>query len=112
MTALDARLRGPTLVIERQREGQDLILVVRGEIDMASADRFEAALTDALAGDCSRILIDLADLEFMDSTGLRTLIQGQRQAASRGLPVILRHVPHQATRLFELTGLARAFVSE
>ncbi|MBV8430861.1 MAG: hypothetical protein JO244_06855, partial [Solirubrobacterales bacterium] len=45
MTALDARLRGPALIIERQREGQDVILVVRGEIDMASADRFEAALT-------------------------------------------------------------------
>jgi anti-anti-sigma factor len=112
MVAPDDLLTPPALAIERRRQGEDAILAVRGEVDPASADHFEAAITDAATGGCSRIVIDLSDLEFMDSTGLRALLRGQQHAVSQGVRVVLRNVPRHATRLFELSGVTRAFTTD
>jgi anti-anti-sigma factor len=58
-----------------------LRIVVRGELDLASSERLEAALL--AAGDHST-LVDLRGLTFMDSTGVRTLLQANEDAASAG----------------------------
>ena len=58
-----------------------LRIVVRGELDLASAERFEAAL---LAATERSILVDLRGLTFMDSTGVRTLLQVTEDARREG----------------------------
>jgi anti-anti-sigma factor len=101
------------LVIERQDDGQGVILGLHGEIDIASAPELENALAGPLAvpGE-ARIVIDLAAVEFIDSTGLATLIEAQARADGNGCSLILRHVPPQAKRLLEITRLAGSFVTE
>ena len=47
---------------------------LRGELDMASAVTFENAFTPVVR-DCSRLVLDLEDLAFIDSSGLRALVQ-------------------------------------
>jgi anti-anti-sigma factor len=58
-----------------------LRIVVRGELDLASSERLEAALL--AAGDHST-LVDLRGLTFMDSTGVRTLLQATEDASREG----------------------------
>ena len=58
-----------------------LRIVVRGELDLASAERLEAALTAATE---HSILVDLRGLTFMDSTGVRTLLQATEEAGREG----------------------------
>jgi anti-sigma B factor antagonist len=84
--------------------------VLRGEIDLASAPQLEHALFDAMSR-ASRIVIDLAAVEFIDSIGVATLVHGQRHANANGHSLMLRQIPPQARRLFELVGVAGAFVS-
>ena len=55
--------------------GDELWVLPRGDLDIAGAPELEEALSLALASDAKAIVIDLRGLEFVDSTGLRALIQ-------------------------------------
>jgi anti-anti-sigma factor len=54
--------------------GDELWVLPRGDLDIAGAPELEETLSLALASD-AEIVIDLRGLEFVDSTGLRTLVQ-------------------------------------
>jgi len=77
---------------------------LRGELDMASAVTFGNALTPVVQ-DCSRLVLDLEDLAFIDSSGLRALVQlSERMNGSA--PLVLSNVPHGVQRLLDIVGLA------
>lgn len=82
-----------------------MTLLVRGEIDLASAHGLERELRKAPSS-ARRIVVDLGGLEFIDSTGVHVLIDAQQRAENSGHELVLIHVPAQAQRLFTLTGLA------
>jgi anti-sigma B factor antagonist len=58
-----------------------LRILVRGELDLASAGQLEAALEDPGDG---AVVVDLRGLTFMDSTGVRTLLQATEDAGREG----------------------------
>jgi anti-sigma B factor antagonist len=99
------------LAIECHQDAQSVVLVLRGEIDLASAPQLEHALVDAVSR-ASRIVIDLAAVEFIDSIGVATLFHAQRHADANGHALILRQIPPRARQLFDLTGVAGAFVTD
>jgi anti-anti-sigma factor len=55
--------------------GEELWVLPRGDLDIAASTELEETLSLALASDAKAIVIDLRGLEFLDSTGLRTLVQ-------------------------------------
>jgi anti-sigma B factor antagonist len=59
--------------IRREDHGATLILVARGEIDLATVRHLQDALERA-ADDGGRFWLDLSEVEFMDSTGLTALV--------------------------------------
>ena len=93
------------LKLERRYEDDTLILIVRGEIDIASAPALEHDLRLAEASGPRRIVIDLAALEFVDATGLQVLVQAQERADFNGHRLVLSHVPAPARRLLRITGV-------
>ncbi|HEX3591497.1 MAG TPA: anti-sigma factor antagonist [Pseudonocardiaceae bacterium] len=61
--------------------GDALVVAVSGEVDGLTAPRLRAALRDAFDRLSGRILVlDLADVEFLGSAGLRTLLDSAREA--------------------------------
>jgi anti-sigma B factor antagonist len=58
--------------------GDELWVLPRGDLDIAGAPELEETLSLALASDARAIVIDLRGLEFVDSTGLRALVQAQQ----------------------------------
>ena len=58
--------------------GDELWVLPRGDLDIGSAPELEEALRLALASDASAIVVDLRGLELLDSTGLRALLEAQR----------------------------------
>lgn len=112
MTTPRANVAANLLAIDSHQNAESTVLVLRGEIDLASAPQLEQALTDAARAGPPSIVIDLAHLEFIDCAGLGALIHGQEDADSNGHSLTLRHIPPQAERLFKMTGAADAFVSE
>ena len=78
-------------------------LVVSGELDLASAEELEAHLKQLEAPEPDVLVLDLRELEFMDSTGLRTVIAADARAKDRGGRLIVVRAPEEVDRVFRLT---------
>ena len=67
------------------RDGSTHLIHVKGEIHVSTAPEFAARLDEAIAGDDSAVVLDLTEVEFIDSTGLTVLLNGpaQRDAPRR-----------------------------
>ena len=65
--------------------GDDAYVIrVQGELDLASCPKLDCALMDAEQSRASRIVVDLEELTFIDSSGLRALLTASRRSASNG----------------------------
>jgi len=81
---------------------------VTGDIDISSS----GALSEAFSGDRrttedGRVVVDVEEVTFIDSSGLQVLIDLSSQVAPGG--VTLRSAPRNVRRLLELTGLSTTF---
>lgn len=84
--------------------GGDGALSVVGEIDAHSAPDFAARLRE-LDGSSDR-RIDMSGVEFMDSSGLRVLIEAHQAAEEAGARLILVSPGRVVSRIIEVSGLA------
>ena len=89
-------------------DGPVPVLRVRGELDLSTAGRL-ARTVQAVGGvrRHTRVVIDLTELDFCDSTGLRALMSAVREVEYLGGKAALAVTPHgPLDRLLELTGLS------
>ena len=101
---------GHDFVAESSSDRGVRVIALRGELDLASAPTLERELDAALATTDEAIVVDLCELQFMDSTGLRTLIAGQLSASDRRRPfAVARCADSCIARVFEVAGADRAF---
>jgi anti-anti-sigma factor len=91
-----------SLVVRSEREDGVHIIELIGELDLDGAPRLEEELRAAEAGDAISIVVDLGQLEFIDSTGLRLLVMAADRAGSR---FSLLRGPKQVHRVFEITDM-------
>lgn len=84
------------------------VVALRGELDLADAVAVAAALT-AVAAREPGIIVDLAGLEFIDSSGVAALARGRRQARQAGGDLLLAAPQQKVTRVLAITRLADAF---
>lgn len=104
---------GETLINAWYRPDGGVVVEVRGELDIASADRLRQVLQD-LAGRLrpTSITVDLLHVTFIDSTGIGALASGSSAAQVHGIPFTTRHPsPLVASRL-RTTGLYEALTGE
>jgi anti-sigma B factor antagonist len=90
--------------IEERRAGDTVVLTLRGELDLASIELVEARLGELRAAG-EPALLDLDELDFMDSSGLRLVLNAAEASDASGWPFSLTHGPEQVQRLFESTGV-------
>ncbi len=88
----------------------DGAIVVHGDIDIAGGPVLEAAIVRP--EQTFPIVIDLEDVFFIDSSGLRSLLGASRKAKASDSHVALRSVGPEVTRLLEITGTTGQFVIE
>ena len=80
------------------------VVALSGELDMRAVGELEAALT--AAGTDARVCLDLTALEFIDSTGLATVIRGhQALTDGGGAFAVVCNEAGAVRRTFETTGL-------
>jgi anti-sigma B factor antagonist len=90
------------LKLDVARTGYLSVVSARGEIDIATAGRAEAAL-DAARG-ATVLVLDLRGVEFIDTSGLRLIIQERRRAEADGYRFAVVRGPHNVQRLLEIAG--------
>jgi anti-anti-sigma factor len=91
--------------VEVRREGPAAVIVISGELDLASGPRLEEQLT-ALDSEVRLVVVDLRRLEFMDSTGLSILVRAHQRLSEHGCEFSLVRGSPQVQRLLDLTGVA------
>jgi anti-sigma B factor antagonist len=77
-------------------------VAVTGEVDASNADRLRLAILAAAAQPGVQLEVDLAEVGFMDSSGLRAIADAARELERSGSSLVLCHVPRQVLRLLEL----------
>ncbi len=90
------------------RGGGRVVAVLRGELDVVSAASVAARLAVIASPDCE-VIVDLAGLEFMDSSGLAALVRARRHARHAGGELLLAAPQQQVLRLLTITRLVDAF---
>ncbi|MCU1360234.1 MAG: anti-sigma-factor antagonist [Ilumatobacteraceae bacterium] len=85
-----------------QHEGS-AIVTVRGEIDLPSMEMFAASVDEAIAAS-SHVVLDMSEVTFLDSTGLRVIVAAVLRV-SEGGSLTVRDASPAVTRVLQLSGI-------
>jgi anti-sigma B factor antagonist len=95
---------GEALTIEVRRERDHAIVAAAGEIDIATVAELRERLFE-LADSGQSIVVDLSQVNFVDSTGLGALVGAAKRAAAHGATLHVVGARPQIRQLFRVTGL-------
>jgi anti-sigma B factor antagonist len=88
-----------------------VVVDVRGELDIESADRLRRILSDTARLHPPRIVVDLLHVTFIDSTGLSALMAGRSAAQTVGVAYSVRHPSGFVATQLRQTGLYEALLT-
>jgi anti-anti-sigma factor len=91
------------LQIAVRHEGDLCVLHLDGELDLASAPLFQEELDSQGVRACTRLVLDMRDLRFIDSTGLRIIFSAHAHALERGQEFAVTRGSEQVQRLLTIT---------
>lgn len=91
--------------VDVHEEGGATVLAVTGELDLRTSPELEERLTRAFDGGAELVILDLRQIEFMDSTGLRVLLSAHQRAHETGRRFALVRGADQVERVLTLTGV-------
>lgn len=85
------------------------VVAVAGEIDLFTAPELKATLAEVVESGRSRIVVDLTETTFLDSTALGVLIGAVKRLRSRNGVLTIVNVDQNIAKTFEITGLDQIF---
>lgn len=86
------------------RDGR-AIVAAEGQVDLATAPRLAEALTQAHGDDVTEVVVDLTGVDFLDSVGVRVLVEVARDAAQLDVSLTVRGARGWVARVLEITGV-------
>jgi anti-anti-sigma factor len=87
----------------RTRPGLQTVIALRGDFDLASAPIFQTALDEIDFSSVTRVILDLAELAFIDGIGLRGVLRLHERCQAQSVALTIRPGPRAVQRVFELT---------
>jgi anti-sigma B factor antagonist len=90
-------------------DGDRVVVSLSGDLDLASAPELEVRLLGVFTLPLTKVVLDLEQLEFMDSTGLSALVRARNAARERTIALAIESPNPQVEWMFSLTGLAPLF---
>ena len=97
-------------VTTTQADG-NTVIVVSGEVDAATSDTLRAAIFDVIEDGQSSVVVDMNEVSFIDSSGLRVLIGGYKAADTAGGSLRVGSPSDAVVRLLEITGQFERFTA-
>jgi anti-anti-sigma factor len=93
---------GDRLRIEVEQNGGTTVVRLDGELDLATAPDFSAQLDETTSAAPAAVVLDLSALEFIDSTGLRSILRIDENCRESGRRFAVVPGASQVARLFEI----------
>jgi len=97
------------LVLGSRNENGWAVLEVQGEVDLYTSSQLREAIVRLTEEDENRIVVDLYNVSFMDSSGLGVLVAGLKRARERGGELALVFGEGSVQKVFGITGLDKIF---
>ncbi|HTF11480.1 MAG TPA: STAS domain-containing protein [Asanoa sp.] len=94
-----------SLTVGTEQRGDIVVVSVGGELDMATAPQLQDQITDLLDRGLSRLVFDLTELSFCDSTGLSVFVRAKNSTDEAGGMVRLAAPQRGVRRILEVSGL-------
>jgi anti-sigma B factor antagonist len=105
-----ATIRTPMdLELETSERGEARVLSLRGEIDVYTAPRLRQAIVDLVEEGVHDIVVDMEQVDFLDSTGLGVLVEGLKRVRSDQGDLAIVATQDKILKIFDITGLNKAF---
>jgi len=92
-----------------RQENEATVVHVTGRVDASVASEMKKELQDLIDEGNTNLVLNLEDVNFIDSSGLGVFVSCLRRAATKGGDLRLAEVPEFARSIFELTRLTRVF---
>jgi anti-sigma B factor antagonist len=97
------------LDLESTQRGATSILTLRGEVDVYTAPRLRQAIVDLIDDGSPLVVVDMGNVDFLDSTGLGVLVEGLKRARARASDLAIVATQDKILKIFDITGLNKAF---
>ncbi|MEP6525743.1 MAG: STAS domain-containing protein [Nocardioidaceae bacterium] len=97
------------LSLNTRTVGDRTVVEVGGEIDVYTAPKLREALIELVQGGTFNIVVDMEQVEFLDSTGLGVLVGGLKRVRSHDGSMTLVCTQERLLKIFRITGLTRVF---
>jgi anti-sigma B factor antagonist len=95
--------------IEKRIEGGTPVVVVAGEIDVATAPQLRECLHEVIAEGHATVVLDLLPVTFLDSTALGVLVGALKRCRELGGELHIVVADPRIMKIFEITGLTNVF---
>ncbi|HUB36764.1 MAG TPA: STAS domain-containing protein [Solirubrobacteraceae bacterium] len=96
---------GEHLRIEVRRDRDRTVLALHGELDLLAAPQLQREIERCEGNPADTLVLDLDDVRFIDSAGLRVILAAHQRAGERGGRMALTPGPEQVQRLLSIAGV-------
>lgn len=97
------------LNISREETDQAIRITVEGEVDLYTSPKLRSVIMDAMKAGEARIEVGLGDVNYMDSSGVATLVEGFKSAHEKGRAFALVSPSSSVMKVLELAKLDSVF---
>ncbi|MDQ4132432.1 MAG: STAS domain-containing protein [Actinomycetota bacterium] len=99
----------PEFDLSTQLDNGQAVVSIRGELDVETAPELKQVLAGLIDGGPGHITIDLAGVEFIDSSGIHALVTSLKRAQEHDRKLELRSPGPSTYKVLEIVGLAEVF---
>ena len=102
--------KSAALKVSVSNEGAEYTVTVEGRLDTNTSPELEAKINEVI-GNANKLIIDLGNLEYISSAGLRVLLGATQVMEDKG-ELVVRNVTEAVREVFDLTGFNNVFTIE
>jgi anti-anti-sigma factor len=97
------------VTVSTTSHGEAIVIAVGGRVDAETAPQFEAHILELIAGGHLRLVIDLGDLDYINSSGLRALLVAGKRLKSQGGRLLLAAPRELVRQVLQISGFSNMF---
>jgi len=100
---------GADLTMDTRREGEAVVVALRGEVTVFSSPTLRDQLYKVMDSRPARVVLDLSEVQYVDSSGVATFVEALRQIRSRDGEMVLARVSDRVRGVIEIARLDTLF---
>lgn len=102
-------VEGGIMKIEATKQGNAVVMSLKGRLDAAASAEFETALSDWISKGSSDFLLNFSDLEYISSAGLRSILATSKKLKEKKGKLILSGLRGPVEEVFKISGFMSIF---